>query len=421
MAPDTPANAGGTTSVQAGFMGADWGDRGVPDDAVARAYPLRTADGGSTKGILYSRGTPDTVCVIMHPREFTFVHYLVPDILEAGCAAWMNAPRSVGVDLRLEHETALLDLAAGLAHVRALGFRKIVLIGNSGGASLHCFYIQQASLPPAERIARTPGGSPAKLADAEMPVPDGLVLVAPHPGQGLLLMDCIDPSVTNEADALSLAPALDPLAAANGFAQGGASYAPDFVARYRAAQRERVAHLDGIARELIANRLDARTRAKDGGSEADRRKGAFTPVMTVWRTDADLRCFDLSLDPSDRKFGTVWSRDPIASNHGCVGFGRFCTPEAWLSTWSGLSSNAALPSTGSAVDQPALLVEYTGDQTVFPETARSIFGALASTDKRHERVRGNHHGKALEPGEEDGRFIAGRLIQDWLREKGFGA
>lgn len=421
MASNSPPTTEDHTSVQAGFMGADWGGRGVPDDAVARAYPLRTADGGSTKGILYSRGAPDTVCVIMHPREFTFVHYLVPDILEAGCAAWMNAPRSVGVDLRLEHETALLDLAAGLVHLRALGFRKIVLIGNSGGASLHCFYIQQSSLLPPERIARTPGGRPTKLADAEMPFPDGLVLVAPHPGQGLLLMDCIDPSVTDESAPLSLDPALDPLSAVNGFAQGGASYTADFVARYRAAQRERIARLDGIARELIADRLEARKRGKDGGTDADRRKGAFTPVMTVWRTDADLRCFDLSLDPSDRAFGTVWSRDPIASNHGCVGFGRFCTPEAWLSTWSGLSSNAAIPKTGSAVDQPALLVEYTGDQTVFPETARAIFGALGSTDKRHERVRGNHHGRALGPGEEDGRFVAGRLIQDWLRETGFGA
>ena len=75
--------------------------------------------------------------------------------------------------------------------------------------------------------------------------------------------------------------------------------------------------------------------------------------MTVWRTDADPRCFDLSIDPSDRAYGTLWGRDPRASNYGAVGFARNCTPEAWLSTWSGLSSNAALAKTVPSIEQPS--------------------------------------------------------------------
>ena len=49
-------------------------------------------------------------------------------------------------------------------------------------------------------------------------------------------------------------------------------------------------------------------------------------IFQVWRTDADLRCFDLSLDPSDRRFGSVWGARPMVSNVGSVGFGRICTP-----------------------------------------------------------------------------------------------
>ena len=53
---------------------------------------------------------------MMHPREFMACHYLIPDIVCGGCAAWSQSPRSVGNDLRLEHEFALYDVAAGLAY-----------------------------------------------------------------------------------------------------------------------------------------------------------------------------------------------------------------------------------------------------------------------------------------------------------------
>ena len=76
--------------------------------------------------------------------------------------------------------------------------------------------------------------------------------------------------------------------------------------------------------------MDARRKAKDGGSEQLRRLGAHTPIMTVWRTDADPRRFDLSIDPSDRAYGTLWGRDPRSSNYGAVGFARNCTPSSAL-------------------------------------------------------------------------------------------
>src|SRR5207253_1447522 len=136
-----------------------------------------------------------------------------------------------------------------------------------------------------------------------------------------------------------------------------------------------------------------------------------------WRTDADLRSFDLSLDPSDRAYGSLWGTDPFASNFGSVGFARICSPESWLSTWSGLSSNASLGRTAPAIAQPTLVVEYTGDQACFPTIVNDIYASIGSSDKRHMRVRGDHHGRALRDGEEAGRYVAGRLIRDWLLEK----
>ncbi|MAL02334.1 MAG: alpha/beta hydrolase [Alcaligenaceae bacterium] len=411
----------GAVQVTAGFLNTDWTPRDLPADASTRNVVLRTQDQAATGGALYCPPNgADTVVCIMHPREFMACHYLVPDIVSAGYAAWSQWPRSVGNDLRLEHEIALFDVAASMAYLREAGFRNVVFLGNSGGSGLYSLYIQQAALPPSQRIARTPAGRPTGLAELEMPQAQGMIFVAPHPGQGALLMQCIDPSVTDEKDPFSVDSALDPFSDKNGYRspKEGATYAPEFIERYRQAQYERVQRLDAIAHELVAQRMAARKRVKSAGAtQHDKKMAAHTPVMTVWRTDADLNCFDLSLDPSDRKPGSLWGNNPLASNYGSVGFARLCSPESWLSTWSGISSNALLEKTLPALTQPTLLIEYTGDQACFPSTIRKIFNDIAATDKQHERVKGDHHGRALSSEDEAGRYIAGRLIQDWLKAR----
>ena len=422
MASTASGGPGAATSgATAGFLNTDWNPRDVPAGTRTTNVVLRTADGAATSGSLYQPATPsDTVVCVMHPREFMACHYLIPDIVGAGYAAWSQAPRAVGNDLRLEHEIALHDVATGLAHLQSRGFKRILLLGNSGGAGLYAFYAQQAALPAAERIAKTPGGKATRLAEIDMPLPAGMVFIGPHPGQGALLLNCIDPSVVDEGDAMSVDASLDPLSLANGYAGPAATrYAPEFVARYRRAQRARVEKLDGLARQLIERRLAARRRVKADGANAspeDKRLASHTPIINVWRTDGDLRCFDLSLDPSDRQFGSLWGSDPYASNYGAVGFARQCTPESWLSTWSGLSSNAAMAKAAASITQPVLVIEYTGDQACFPGDVSEIFEALASTQKRHLRVRGDHHGRALSPDEAPGRLEAGRLLGDWLHE-----
>jgi hypothetical protein len=78
---------------------------------------------------------------------------------------------------------------------------------------------------------------------------------------------------------------------------------------------------------------------------------------------------------------------------------------------------AALEKTAPSIALPCLLVEYTGDQTTFPQTVREIFGSIGATDKQHLRIRGDHHGRPLAQDEQPGRDLAGRAIGKWLKER----
>lgn len=409
----------------AGLRGSGWSQERMDKAFFTKPHVVHAADGQRILGLLYSRtGDEKAVVCTMHPREFSGTPYVVPDVLDAGHACWVQAPRSIGNDLRLEHEVALLDVAACTSYLRdTLGFRTVHMLGISGGAGLYGFYVQQASRDPANRLARTPGGKPVGLREIDMPVPDTLVLISPHPGQGVLLMNGIDPSVTDERDPFATEPGLDPFSRANGFVPPpqSSAYAPDFVARYRAAQRARVQRIDDWARDALHARAALRSRIKSEGrnalSELDLKKNAHAPIMEIWRTDADLRCWDLSIDPSDREVGSVWGRDPFASNWGSVGFARLVTPASWLSTWSGISSNASFGKFGAEVRVPTLMLEYTGDQAAFPSDMQAIFDSIGSARKVRLKVRGNHHGHALREGEEAGQVVAGRHLQAWFNER----
>ena len=138
------------------------------------------------------------------------------------------------------------------------------------------------------------------------------------------MMNVIDPSVVDEADPLQTDESLSAFNAANGFKTPpeSSSYAPDFLAKYRTAQRARVERIDAMAKALIARKAEARARLKAARSRPDAILAAYSPIFQVWRTDADPRCFDLTIEPSDRAYGSLWGANPIASNYGSVGSGR---------------------------------------------------------------------------------------------------
>lgn len=409
-------------TTTAGLRGAEWRGERLSSGVQVTVHPLRTADGASITGYLFRRGGERTVVCSMHPRELVVANYLVPEILLGNCAVWVQGSRSPGNDLRLEHETAVLDLAAGQIFLREVAnFEYCVLQGTSGGGPLAAMYCQQSARAPEARIKESPGGRPTKLDSANLPPPDGVILVSSHLGQGRIMMNSIDPAVVDETNPLTSDESISAFNPENGFETPptNSSYPPDFIGRYRAAQRDRIARIDAFAKKCLDRKAVARKQKKVTGHRDAAIVAAYSPIFQVWRTDADPRCFDLSLDPSDRAYGSLWGADPIASNYGSVGFARVCTPESWLSNWSGLSSNASMEACAPEVRPPTLMIEYTGDNCVFPMDAESIFNWLGSDKKVRFRVHGNHHGQPVIEGMPSGQLEAGRLIRDWLEERKF--
>jgi hypothetical protein len=126
----------------------------------------------------------------------------------------------------------------------------------------------------------------------------------------------------------------------------------EFIERYRQAQAARIARIDALALERVEAARAARGRFTATADPRDRRATLATGVIVVHRTDADLRSVDLSLDPNDRPYGSLFGRRPDLTNYGILGFGRLSTPEAWLSTWSANRSRADLATCAPDVDVP---------------------------------------------------------------------
>lgn len=367
-----------------------------PPRADVEPITIKAADGREVRGLYWTpegAPRPRVAVVAMHPRVDFTRHYTFPRLLDAGIGCLGATTRSPNNDTDLEHEAILLDLAAGVRWLRAeRGVEQVILLGNSGGGSLAAFYQAEARLPPSERLARTPAGGRTHFAAAEMIPADAMIYVAAHRGQGKVLGESIDPSVTDESDPHSTDPDLDMYDLHNGFRPPPqwSEYSDHFIARYRAAQHARVRCLDEKARELLVDSRTAALAAKDQGFSAlsfaiqqrIQKRAACEPVMIVYRTMASLHYTDRRLDPSNREYGSLLSDRPDLMNQALPGFGRICTPRAWLSTWSSVSSNADLIRNLARIPTPTLVVHAGRDREIYPRTdAAPIFAAVAAPDR----------------------------------------
>ena len=386
----------------------------IPAGTEISLHRVPTLDGATVGGTLFHPPGATTCVTVIHPRLDMSGHPMIGLLIEAGVAVWAQGMRAVGTDHALVHEQALLDVAAGYAIPRAR-YDRLVPLGHSGGGTLNAFYLWQATAAPEERITRTPGGRLTRLAEAQMPVPDGVVFLAAHPGQGEVMLHSIDPSVIDEADPLAATPELDLFDPRNGFREPpeSSSYISAFLARYRAAQRERIVRLDDRARRRVACREEAQARFKETGDVADRRAALAPRFLIVNRTEADPRYVDLSLDPNERPYGSLHGPYPHLINYGAVGFGRICSPDAWLSTWSGLSTNASFAKAAPHVPVPTLYLEFSGDQTLLPADADKLYDMIGAPEKERGVISGLHFGAAL-PGRRPGIELAADAILDWL-------
>lgn len=389
------------------WAGAPWSFRERPREAGLESVDLRADDFRRFRALYWTPPgvpRPRVAVVCMHPRvDFTH-HYCIPRLVAAGVGVLGANTRNPNNDLTTIHEEIILDVAAAVKWLRVhRGAERVVLLGNSGGGSLSAFFQAQAVRAPADRVATTPAGAPTRLAMADMMPADGMMYLSAHKGQGRIMNECIDPSVIDESDPHATDPALDMYDERNGFRPPPewSAYTPAFVARYRAAQLERVRRLDERARTLIAERAAATAESQEPGfdarpfpeQQAVQRRMCTEPVMVVYRTMANLHYTDNHLDPSSREYGSLVSERPDLMNRQVLGFGRVCTPEAWLSTWSGLSSNADLVRNVAAIPQPTLVVNAGRDKEIYPTVdARPIFEAVAAADKTfHELPDARHY------------------------------
>lgn len=405
-------------------------------DPRVRREPVQVhaTDGYPLHGTLYSppQVEPDVAVLAMHPRADFSRHYLAPHLALGGYAFFGCNTRHLNNDADAQHERLLLDVAGALRWLRAR-YSKVVLLGNSGGASLFGLYLEQALQEPSARLARTPGGDRTGLAEAELPTAEGLLLVAAHQGEGRFLLERLDASVVDEGEPTAANPRLDMYDPSNGYRPmqlGPSSYSPDFVAELRAAQRARCDRLDRRARAWCEEAAYWRARTKLGGELplAERvraaKGGLVRRYFVIYRTLADPRYLDPTLDASRRPLGSLFAiggRDPVAANYG-EGLARTMSARGWLSTWSGLVSNADLTRTLARVTVPTLIVYADGDTEVYEREQRELLAASGARDKEFVTVPwADHYFLAL--GDEGARLgdARVRLAQDvvlpWLRQR----
>ncbi|HXC49636.1 MAG TPA: hypothetical protein VN634_02010 [Candidatus Limnocylindrales bacterium] len=404
-----------------------WSFDTLPAGVRTENMPLVAEDRGESHGVLYTRGGERTVVCMMHPRGDMSRHYAIPALLEAGYAAFGQAGRWLNNDVGLIHEMLIVDVAASMKELRKR-FENVVLLGNSGGGALYTFYQSQATTKPPGRLTTTAAGDPYDLNAFEMPEADGIVQLATHLGQGVLMLGCIDPSVVREDDALSIDPSLDMFNPENGFAEppASSSYSAEFLQMYRAAQRGRVARLDAIARNcIVVQRHHQREMADEAFEDLTFKQKQFVwrraflgRYMEIHRTEANPAYCDLSIYPSKRDYGSFFSPRPDIFNSIEAGFGKLHTPRAWLSTWSGLSSRASTLECIPKIRQPTLVISYTGDNVVWIPDLEAIHQASGASDKQIHYVDGDHLG--LPPKcnpNAPGRDGAMKIVTSWLRER----
>ena len=306
--------------------------------------------------------------IVMHPTSNFMGHYLIEPLAARGiCCMGLNS-RYAGNDTVLLMERVIQDLGAGVKFLRDAGYEKVVLIGNSGGAALASFYQAQAEQLTAHHFA---DGDPTHLSAGDLMPVDGLALCAAHEGRSRLLLDWIDPSVIDEHDPLGADPALDLYDA-----DRTVPYSSEFLAAFKAAQRAR--------RDRIESWVCGRLRLLRSTPGAPRDQ-----VFTVFRTHADPRCLDLSIDANDRAPGSVWG-DARAVNSAANAMGRVTSLTAFLSQWSSRSL-ADGPTNLARTSVSTLLLTYTADQSTFPSTRDAWLRAGGPRIRNVDIVGGNHY------------------------------
>ncbi|NKB21672.1 MAG: alpha/beta hydrolase [Alphaproteobacteria bacterium] len=334
------------------------------------------------------RRAPNSNCaaLIVHPSSNFFDHYLMDELPNRGVTLMALNTRYLNNDPHLIFEHLIDDVGAGVRYLRDQGFDKIILLGNSGGASTVALYQAEAEKLT---ISDTPAGDPIRLDAGNLPPADGIALFGAHPGRSLLLLKWIDASLTDETDAMSVDTSLDIFNPEN-----GPPFTREFVSKVRNAQQRRS--------ERITERTKQRLKEIRAGTDGPRDE-----AFIVHRTCADPRFFDLSLDHNDREPGMVWG-DPYRLNYGPRDIARFTTLTSWMSQWS-LDSRAHGPECLARTSVPILNLEFTADTNALPSDI-AMWSEAADKRQKFYRIEGATHFLIDQPAL---RRHVGEIITDW--------
>jgi pimeloyl-ACP methyl ester carboxylesterase len=319
----------------------------------------------------------ELAAVLVHPTSNFMGHYAQEPLARRGIAAVGMTTRYLGNDSALIMENCVLDVGAVVRYLKEVeGYRRVVLVGNSGGGGLVALYQSQASKPT---ITATPAGDPPDLTQADLPQADGLILLMAHPGRASTYTEWLDPAILDENDPYGRDPELDLFNPEN-----GPPFGPEFLARYRAAQLARNRRITAWVRERL-----------EYATKTGRRELADLPFV-VHGTCADPRFVDTSIDPSDRAAGTLWGEAIVANNLPAT-LGHFTSSRSWLSQWSIDDSqcNAALHL--PAVTVPVLVVYGTADSAALPHHAQESYDAVPEGQRKLVALPGATHYFAGQP------------------------
>ena len=341
------------------------------------------------------KGRPSgTLLVYMHPATTLQLLPMPRAMAEHGAHVLCAGSRYARNDTPLIMEKVILDLGAYVRHAKEVwGYRKVVIVGWSGGGSLSLLYQSQAEQPT---ITQTPAGDPVDVKGARLTPGDAMIFQAAHVSRAVCLADWIDPSVRNEDDPDDRDPELDLYDPRN-----RPPYSREFLERFRAAQFARIRRRTAWVKESL-ERLRRR-----GGKELER-------GFVTHRTMAEPRFLDGAIDPNDRKVGTCFLGHPETVNTGPVGLARFSTLRAWLSQWSVDDTNAHGERCAARVTVPLLAIENTADDAVPQPHTERIYRAAQSSDKTVTAIKGATHYYAGQP---ELLQQAVDLCSSWMKER----
>src|ERR1700689_2637045 len=82
----------------------------LPDGTHTELRYFFGHDNGEWRGILYTRGGERTAVVVTHPRASNAFLYMIPFLLEGGCAVFVQESRYLNNDMTCIHEVLLVDI-----------------------------------------------------------------------------------------------------------------------------------------------------------------------------------------------------------------------------------------------------------------------------------------------------------------------